>query len=92
MATTIQIDNDVKQKLIQIKMDLSKMRGRNVSYNEVIEELLTLHKDRLIKIDKYEKIRQMANKFDGNLYQEFREEKMRELHKVEKDHLIHSGR
>ncbi|MHA1674427.1 MAG: hypothetical protein ACTSYI_12475 [Promethearchaeota archaeon] len=92
MVTTIQIENDVKQKLFQMKLDLSKIRGRDVDYNEVIEELLALHEDRFNKKDKYETIRQLANKYDGQLYQEFRKGKLRELNKEEQKHPIQHGR
>jgi len=40
MATTIQIDDKLKDELFRIKLQLSEQEGKNVSYNEVIQRLL----------------------------------------------------
>ena len=51
MATTIQIKKDVKQKLFQLKLAFSQKWGRSVNYNEVIEELITLHQEKILETD-----------------------------------------
>ena len=88
MATTIQIKKDVKQKLFQLKLAFSQKWGRSVNYNEVIEELITLHQENIIETDKYQKIRDLANKFDRKLYDEYRQEKLKDLNQEEQNYPI----
>ncbi len=40
MTTTIQIDDETKKKLFQIKLDLERERGIAVTYNEIIKNLI----------------------------------------------------
>ncbi len=40
MTSTIQIDDDTKKKLFQIKLKLGKEKGSSISYNELINFLL----------------------------------------------------
>ncbi|MCF2141159.1 MAG: hypothetical protein K9W44_13960 [Candidatus Lokiarchaeota archaeon] len=87
MVTTIQVENEVKQKLFQLKIVFSQKMGRSVSFNEVIEELLALHQEKFFEKDKYQKIRNLANKFDKKLYDEYRHEKLKDLKKEEQNFL-----
>ncbi len=40
MTTTIQIDDETKQKLFEIKLELERKKGSALSYNELINFLL----------------------------------------------------
>ena len=40
MATTIQIDEITKKKLFEIKLELEKVKGKAVTYNEIINHLI----------------------------------------------------
>ncbi len=40
MATTIQVDTKIKERLFRLKLRISESEGRNVSYNEIIHRLL----------------------------------------------------
>ncbi|MGQ4874786.1 MAG: hypothetical protein ACP6IY_12020 [Promethearchaeia archaeon] len=40
MTTTIQIDDETKKKLFEIKLELERKKGRPVSYNELINFLI----------------------------------------------------
>ncbi len=40
MVTTIQVDSQTKDKLFHLKLKISELEGRNVSYNEIIQRLL----------------------------------------------------
>jgi hypothetical protein len=40
MVTTIQVDSQTKDKLFHLKLKISEIEGRNVSYNEIINRLL----------------------------------------------------
>lgn len=40
MVTTIQVDSQIKDKLFRLKLKISELEGRNVSYNEIIHRLL----------------------------------------------------
>jgi len=40
MATTIQVDAKIKERLFRLKLRISESEGRNVSYNEIILRLL----------------------------------------------------
>ncbi|MHA1746363.1 MAG: hypothetical protein ACTSWW_10215 [Promethearchaeota archaeon] len=92
MATTVQIEKDVKQKLFQLKLAFSQKLGRSVNYNEVIEELITLHQEKIIKTDRYQNIRDLANKFDRKLYDEYRQEKLKDLNQEEQNYPISQTR
>ncbi|MHA1721206.1 MAG: hypothetical protein ACTSWX_12865 [Promethearchaeota archaeon] len=85
MVTTIQVEKDVKQKLFQLKLIFSQKWGRSVNFNEVIEELISLHQEKIIKSDKYQKIRNLANHFDKSLYEEYRQEKLKDLNREEQN-------
>ncbi len=92
MATTIQIEKDVKQKLFQLKLAFAQKLGRSVNYNEVIEELISLHQEKIKETDKYQIIRDLANKFDRKLYDEYRQEKQKDLKQEEKNYPISQTR
>jgi hypothetical protein len=55
MTTTIQIDDDTKRKLFQIKLKLEKEKGSSISYNELIKILL---KDQSAPMSKRENLRE----------------------------------
>jgi len=40
VVTTIQVDSQIKDKLFRLKLKISELEGRNVSYNEIINRLL----------------------------------------------------
>ena len=40
MVTTVQVDSEIKNKLFHLKLKISELEGRNVSYNEIIRRLL----------------------------------------------------
>ncbi|MHA1649006.1 MAG: hypothetical protein ACTSYB_02340 [Candidatus Helarchaeota archaeon] len=40
MTTTIQIDNEIKKRLFQIKLKLEVQRGHSLTYNEIIKYLI----------------------------------------------------
>jgi len=40
VVTTIQVDSQIKDKLFRLKLKISELEGRNVSYNEIIHRLL----------------------------------------------------
>ncbi|MHA1519408.1 MAG: hypothetical protein ACTSVZ_03510 [Promethearchaeota archaeon] len=40
MVTTIQVTSQIKDKLFRLKLKISELEGRNVSYNEIIHRLL----------------------------------------------------
>ena len=40
MATTIQIDEDTKKRLFEIKLELEREKGKAVTYDEIINHLL----------------------------------------------------
>jgi len=88
MATTIQVEKAVKEKLLQLKLTLSKNRGRTVNYNEVIEELISLYHKEFQEADKYLKVRELANSLDFGLYKEYRREKLRDISEEENNHPI----
>ena len=40
MTTTIQIDDEIKKKLFNIKLKLEEEKGNSVTYNEIIKYLI----------------------------------------------------
>ena len=88
MATTIQVEKEVKQKLFQLKLTLAQKWGRSVNYNEVIEELISQHQKKIVQKDKYQKIRDLANSFDKKIYDEYRKEKLKDLNREEQKYPI----
>ncbi len=78
MATTIQIDNKLKDELFKIKLQLSELEGRNVSYNEVIQRLL-LESGFQVKNKTYD--RSTLRKFEGSIPKNARKQWIREKYR-----------
>ena len=49
MTTTIQIDDEIKRKLFQIKLKLEEQKGSAVTYNEIIKFLIDHQSSNIIR-------------------------------------------
>lgn len=83
MTTTIQIDDDTKKKLFQIKLELEKERGSSVSYNELINYLLNNQKINLIEKVNMKEFRQFEGIIEESALDEFLRERKKQLEKEE---------
>ncbi len=59
MTSTIQIDDDTKRKLFQIKLKLEKERGVAISYNELINFLLKNQSSTILKRENLQEFRKL---------------------------------
>ena len=48
--------------------------------------------EKIIETDKYQKIRDLANKFDRKLYEEYQQEKLKDLNQEEQNYPISQTR
>jgi hypothetical protein len=79
MTTTIQIDDETKKKLFQIKLELEKERGSSVSYNELLNYLINNQKINLIERVNMKEFRQFEGIIEESVLQEFLKERKIQL-------------
>ena len=77
---TITIKDEIKRELLSIAADLQKRYGRKVSYNEVLEYLISKYKENIKNIDLFKQFcnppKEKVNFED--IYRELRNERLRD--------------
>jgi flavorubredoxin len=79
MTTTIQIDDETKKKLFQIKLELEKERGSSVSYNELLNYLINNQKINLIDKVNMKEFRRFEGIIEESALGEFLKERKKQL-------------
>jgi len=83
MPTTIQIDDNIKNKLFKIKLKLEEQKGSAVTYNEIIEFLIKNQKFNLIKKKNLKEFRRFEGILPESALEEYLREKEKELEREE---------
>ena len=84
MTTTIQIDDEIKRKLFQIKLKLEEKKGSAVTYNEIIDFLISNQNVNLIKKINMKEFRRFEGILPESALEEYLEEKKKELEREER--------
>ncbi len=84
MTTTIQIDEETKKKLFQIKLKLEEKKGSAVSYNEILKFLLNNQKINLIRKKNMKEFRRFEGILPESALEEYLRDKKMELEREEK--------
>ena len=83
MPTTIQIDDNIKNKLFKIKLKLEEQKGSAMTYNEIIEFLIKNQKFNLIKKKDLKEFRCFEGILPESALEEYLKEKEKELEREE---------
>ncbi len=83
MTNIIQIDDEVKKKLFQIKLKLEEERGSAITYNELINYLLENQKFNLIKRKNMKDFRKFEGIISKSAVEEYWFNKKKELEREE---------
>jgi hypothetical protein len=84
MTTTIQIDDETKKRLFQIKLELEKEKGSSISYNDLINYLLNNQKINLIERVNMKEFRQFEGIIEESALEEFLRDKKKQRNIEEK--------
>lgn len=83
MTTTIQIDDETKKKLFQIKLELERKKGSSITYNELINFLIRNQRINLIEKVNMKEFRQFEGILEESALEEFLKEKKKQLKREE---------
>ncbi len=87
MATTIQVENSTKQKLLKLKLELSLQGGNVYTYDKTIQYLLsTLDQENSTGKKTYNRqdFQQYKKSLENGASEVFQQERMRDLKEEEK--------
>lgn len=84
MTTTIQIDNETKRKLFNLKLKLEKEKGNAVTYNELIIYLLENQNNYLTNRVNMKEFRKFEGILPESAVEEYWREKKRDLEREER--------
>ncbi len=84
MTSTIQIDDDTKRKLFQIKLKLEKEKGSSISYNELINLLLKNQSTMCFKRENLREFRRLKGILPKSVLKEYLIEHEEERKKEER--------
>ena len=84
MTTTIQIDDDTKERLFLLKLDLEKQRGKPISYNDLIEYLLKTQYRSSNKAKYIKEFKKLKGSLPKDALKEYLEEKRKNVEREEK--------
>ena len=79
MTTTIQIDDEIKKKLFQIKLKLEEQKGSAVTYNEIIKFLIDNQSTNIIRKANLQEFRKLKGILPKSAMTMYLEEKQKEL-------------
>ena len=79
MTTTIQIDDEIKKKLFQIKLKLEEQKGSAVTYNEIIKFLIDNQSTNIIRKANLREFRKLKGILPKSAMTMYLEEKQKEL-------------
>jgi len=79
MTTTIQIDDEIKKKLFKIKLKLEEEKGSAVTYNEIIEYLISHQSTNIIRKKNLVEFRKLKGILPKSAMSMYLEEKRKEL-------------
>ncbi|MHA1383493.1 MAG: hypothetical protein ACTSR3_07030 [Candidatus Helarchaeota archaeon] len=79
MTTTIQIDDSVKKKLFRIKLKIEEKKGSAVTYNEIIEFLITNQSTNIIRKKSLKDFRKLRGILPHSTLDLYLKEKQKEL-------------
>ena len=83
MTTTIQIDDEIKKKLFQIKLDLESKKGSSVTYNEIITYLINNQPTNIIRKKNLKEFRKLKGILPKSALNMYLDEKKKELMREE---------
>lgn len=83
MTTTIQINNETKRKLFNLKLKLEKEKGNAVTYNELINYLLENQNNYLTNRVNMKEFREFEGILPESAVEEYWREKKRDLEREE---------
>ncbi len=84
MTTTIQITNETKRKLFDLKLKLEKEKGSAVTYNELINYLLENRKNYLTDRVNMKEFRQFEEILPESAVEKYWREKKRDFEREER--------
>ena len=84
MPTTIQINDEIKKKLFQIKLKLEKEKGSAITYNEIINYLIKNQYQNFNKRKKMKEFRELKGIIQKSALEIYYKEKEKERLKEEK--------
>jgi hypothetical protein len=84
MTTTIQVDDEIKKKLFEIKLKLEKEKGAAVTYNEIIAHLIENQYQNLKKRRKMKEFRKLKGVLPKSALEVYYQEKEKERINEEK--------
>ena len=79
LTTTIQIDDSVKKKLFRIKLKIEEKKGNAVTYNEIIEFLITNQSTNIIRKKNLKDFRKLRGFLPHSALDLYLKEKKKEL-------------
>lgn len=83
MTTTIQIDDDTKKKLFNLKLRLEEQKGSPITYNELIEYLIESQPLNIVKKTNLHEFRTLRGLLPKSAKSFYIEEKKKELEREE---------
>jgi len=84
MTTTIQIDDETKKKLFNLKLRLEEQKGSAITYNELIEYLIESQPLNLVRKTNLNAFRSLRGFLPKSAKSFYTEEKKKELEREEK--------
>lgn len=84
MTTSIQLDEETKKKLFNLKLDLEKERGQPVTYNELIEYLLEEQRRTANRSKNLKEFRKLKGTLPKDTLKYYFDEKRKELDREER--------
>ena len=84
MTTTIQVTNETKRKLFDLKLKLEKEKGSAVTYNELINYLLENQKNYLTDRVNMKEFRQFEGILPESAVEKYWKEKKRDFERKER--------
>jgi hypothetical protein len=84
MTTTIQIDDEIKKKLFNIKLKLEEEKGSSVTYNEIIKYLIEHHSLSIIRKNDLQEFQKLKGILPKSAMIIYLEEKQKDLIMEEK--------
>ncbi len=79
MTTTIQIDDEIKKKLLKIKLKLEEEKGSSVTFNEIIKFLIDNQSTNIIRKENLQEFRKLKGILPKSAMTMYLEEKKKDL-------------
>jgi len=91
LTTTIQIDDDTKERLFHLKLDLEKQRGKPISYNDLIVYLLKNQYRSINRAKNIKEFKKLKGSLPKDALKTYLEEKRNDLEREEKIAPLNKG-